>query len=257
MPYALSWLAQVLMDANLKVAEVPGWETRGLGDVGPTKGVMCHHTAGPLSGNMPSLSVLVNGRPDLQGPLAQLGLGRDGTFYVIGAGHANHAGAGVWSGIETGNSSFIGIEAENAGIAADPWPPIQQNAYRQGVAAILRHIGAPASMCCGHKEYALPPGRKTDPDFDMVAFRADVDAILSGATPLPPLIPAKDATDRATLRRGAGGPLVSTIQSKLGVPDDGVFGAETEAAVRGFQRRTGLIPDGIVGPKSWDALDKL
>jgi peptidoglycan hydrolase-like protein with peptidoglycan-binding domain len=60
---------------------------------------------------MPSLRVLIEGRSNLPGPLAQLGLGRDGTCYVIAAGRCNHAGAGLWQGVSTGNSSFIGTEA--------------------------------------------------------------------------------------------------------------------------------------------------
>jgi hypothetical protein len=57
--FALRWLAEVLEDAGLKVAEQPGWRTRGRGDVGPTKGVICHHTAGPETGIMPSLGVVI------------------------------------------------------------------------------------------------------------------------------------------------------------------------------------------------------
>jgi peptidoglycan hydrolase-like protein with peptidoglycan-binding domain len=34
-----------------------------------------------------------------------------------------------------------------------------------------------------------------------------------------------------------------------------MFDAVTEAAVRAFQREQRLVPDGIVGPKSWAALD--
>lgn len=255
MAYTLTWLSQVLKDANLKVAEVAGWETRGRGDVGPTKGIICHHTAGPLSGNMPSLGTVTGGRPDLPGPLAQLGLGRDGTFYVIAAGRANHAGAGFWKGLTTGNTNFIGIEAENAGTAADPWPGVQVAAYQHGVAAILKQIGAGADMCCGHKEYALPAGRKTDPDFDMMAFRAAVAAILRGTTPPLNLIPAIDASARPTLRRGDHGPAVALMQSDMGINADGQFGANTEAALRVFQRNAGLVPDGITGPKTWTALD--
>ena len=41
----------------------------------------------------------------------------------------------------------------------------------------------------------------------------------------------------------------------VGVVVDGNFGAKTEAAVRAFQRERGLVPDGIVGPKTWAMLD--
>lgn len=116
---------------------------RGRREIGTIKGVMCHDTVGANTGNMPSLTVLINRRPDLPGPLAQLGLGRDGTFLVIAAGRANHAGAGKWQGLTDGNGTFIGIEAENTGRNKpgdpkhDPWPEVQLDAYRRGAAAIL------------------------------------------------------------------------------------------------------------------------
>ncbi|HZP20833.1 MAG TPA: N-acetylmuramoyl-L-alanine amidase [Bauldia sp.] len=255
MSFSLTWLAEVLDDAGLKVAEQPGWRTRGHGDVGNIRGVICHHTAGARQGNMPSLGTIINGRPGLSGPLAQLGLGRDGTFYIVAAGRANHAGVGKWQGITTGNSSFIGIEAENTGLPNDsPWPAVQIDAYQRGVAAILKKIGAPVIMCAGHKEYALPTGRKSDPDFDMNAFRAAVAAILEGSAPPHQPIPATDPQGRPTLRRGDHGDLVKKVQAKVGVAADGIFGAATEAAVRQFQRNKGLVPDGIVGPKTWAAL---
>ncbi len=154
----------------------------------------------------------------------------------------------------TGNASFIGIEAENSGLEDDPWPDIQIDAYCRGAAAILAEIVAQANMCCGHKEYALPAGRKPDPTFDMAKFRNNVASLLAGKTP-PPLIPARDGKDRPTLRRGARGPFVEEIQRALNLPPDGIFGADTEAAVRTLQRNAGLVADGIVGPKTRDALD--
>jgi peptidoglycan hydrolase-like protein with peptidoglycan-binding domain len=255
MVFLLTWLASELETAGLKVAEVPGWEDRGRAEMGPVKGIICHHTAGPKSGNMPSLRIIKDGRSDLPGPLAQLGLGRDGTFYVVAAGRANHAGAGSWRGFTNGNQNFIGIEAENSGTSDDIWPAIQMDAYHRGVAAILRRIGAPASMCCGHREYALPTGRKTDPLFDIDQFRADVNIIMGGGNP-PMLIPAVDDQSRPTIRRGVQGTLVEQLQRKLGMTAiDGNFGPNTEAAVRAFQALKGLVPDGIVGPKTWSASD--
>src|SRR5215471_7285686 len=111
MAFSLTWLPEVMENAGLKVAEQPGWRTRGRGELGTVKGVMCHHTSGPQTGIMPSLGVVTSGWSDLPGPLAQLCLGRDVTFFVVAAGRCNHAGIGNWRGITTGNSSFIGIEA--------------------------------------------------------------------------------------------------------------------------------------------------
>ena len=260
MAFSLTWLSQVLLDAGLKVAEQPGWQNRGRGDVGGIVGVICHHTSGPKTGNMPSLGVVINGRNDLPGPLSQLCLGRDGTFFVVAAGRCNHAGIGNWQGFTSGNTNFIGIEAENTGELRGPkvdipWPAVQMDAYRHGVAAILKMIRANAIMCCGHKEYALPVGRKDDPTFDMNEFRRDVAAIMAGAAPDLPIIPPIDSADRPTLRRGDTGELVKQIQTKLGVGASGNFDGETEAAVRRFQFDHGLVPDGIVGPRTWAAFD--
>jgi len=265
MANSLIWLPDALKAAGLRVSLVDGWQDRGRGDVGRIFGVLCHHTAGPKDGNMPSLNTLVNGRSDLPGPLCQLGLGRDGTYFVVAAGKANHAGKGNWKGIVNGNTNLIGIEAENTGLPNDsPWPDVQVDAYHRGVAAILTHIGQPVDFCAGHKEYALPAGRKTDPDFDMVPFRAAVATIMSGAAPAPVLIPAAEPpaqpgapAGRPTIRRGSTGDLVREVQAKVGVGADGIFGAQTEAAVRDFQRAHSLVPDGIVGPGTWAALDSV
>ena len=253
------WLPDALEAAGLKVALVPGWDTRGKPNVGTTLGVICHHTATVGGGNMPTLRTLIEGREDLTGPLCQLGLGRDGTYYIVAAGRANHAGEGMWNGISAGNSSFIGIEAENSGRASDPWPAVQLDAYHRGVAAILGHCGRTAASCCGHKEYALPAGRKPDPDFDMDDFRQAVAAILAGTAPAPVLIPSSEPTGekRPTVRRGDTGENITSLQVTLKVkPATGTFGPKTEAAVREFQRSKGMVPDGIVGPKTWAELDR-
>lgn len=198
MSFSLLWLPQVLRAAGLTVHEVPGWQNRGHGDEGKVLGVLCHHTCGPLHGDLPDLNVLIDGRPDLGGPLCNLGLGRSGDYWMIAAGKGWHAGAGNWQGVTDGNSHLIGIEAENTGethgARADVWPDVQMDAYRRGCAAILTHIGAKPIMCAGHKEYALPHGRKDDPDFDMVKFRADVAAIMGVPHPVTPPAPVAAAT---------------------------------------------------------------
>lgn len=172
MTYSLIWLPDVLQAAGLDVVRVDGWENRGRAEMGVVEGVMCHHTANHRSGNMPTLDRLILGRDDLPGPLSQLGLGRDGTYYLVAAGRCNHAGVGAFQGSPEGNSRFIGIEAEHSGQPRDPWPKAQYSAYVTGVAAILRHLGVGAQRCVAHKEFALPAGRKVDPCFDMNRFRA-------------------------------------------------------------------------------------
>ncbi len=266
MAYSLIWLPSVLREAGLKVALVPGWEERGRGDVRTIHGVICHHTATPeRHANMPTLDTLIHGRKndhgqiELAGPLAQLGLGRDGTYYVLAAGRCNHAGAGIWQGLTNGNANFIGIEAENTGGARDfPWPAHQMEAYHHGVAAILRHVGKGVQFCAAHKEYARPLGRKSDPVFEMGSFRASVAAILAGTVPAPAPIPATEpgAAARPTLRRGARNNWVNVLQTGIGVAADGAFGGQTEAALRAFQRAHGLLADGIAGPQTWLAIDK-
>lgn len=60
---------------------------------------------------------------------------------------------------------------------------------------------------------------------------------------------------RPVLRRGSRGPDTVRLQQLLGVAADGIFGGETERAVRAFQSAQGDITvDGIVGPATWERL---
>jgi Transglycosylase-like domain/Putative peptidoglycan binding domain len=62
------------------------------------------------------------------------------------------------------------------------------------------------------------------------------------------------ASSEVMVERGDRGPAVRRIQSKLGIPADGIFGPQTHRAVRRFQRRNGLLVDGVVGPQTRGAL---
>jgi len=138
----------------------------------------------------------------------------------------------------------------------EPWPALQLDAYERGVAAILSHVGADSVMAVGHKEWALPKGRKTDPTFDMVEFREDVEAIMAGTAKAAAPPRMTDPT-RAMLRKGDHGDSVVQLQHALGFTGpalDGDFGPATEKAVKAFQRTHGLLDDGRVGPKTWAAL---
>lgn len=61
--------------------------------------------------------------------------------------------------------------------------------------------------------------------------------------------------DKPVLHVGAHGDPVVALQTKLGIPADGVFGRGTETAVKAFQQTHGLVDDGIVGAGTWAKLD--
>lgn len=58
----------------------------------------------------------------------------------------------------------------------------------------------------------------------------------------------------ATFKKGSKGHSVTLIQQALGIKADGVFGAQTEEAVKAWQSSHGLDPDGIVGNLTWATL---
>lgn len=58
-----------------------------------------------------------------------------------------------------------------------------------------------------------------------------------------------------TLKVGSKGELVKELQTKLKITVDGVFGKDTQKAVREYQQEHNLTPDGIVGNATWSKLN--
>ena len=56
------------------------------------------------------------------------------------------------------------------------------------------------------------------------------------------------------LKRGSRGEQVRQLQLALGLDSDGIFGGDTEAAVKAFQQQNDLGADGIVGKQTLAAL---
>jgi len=73
------------------------------------------------------------------------------------------------------------------------------------------------------------------------------------ATPTTNPAPAGGAAVR-TLKPGMRGRRVRSLQRRLGLPADGIYGRGTKRAVKRFQRRRGLKVDGVAGPATLRAL---
>lgn len=74
-------------------------------------------------------------------------------------------------------------------------------------------------------------------------------------------VPTKESSPYTTIKIGSRGKSVINLQNQLNemgykLSVDGIFGKNTQKAVIDFQKRNGLVVDGIVGPKTWDKLIK-
>ena len=239
----LADLAVAARKSGLRVVEVPGWKTRGRSPMagGAPTGIAVHHTAtsARAEGNYPTYNVILKGHGSLPGPLAQLGLGRDGTVYVFAAGRCNHAGKA--DDLAMSNSYSIGIEAEHPGVGS--WPKVQYDAYVALCAALTEHYKLPVSRVRGHKEFAVPYGRKNDPNFSMPQMREDITALrnrggeIANHVETPPRVP----------RYGHRG-----VPAKLA--EDGLWGNRTHDALMWYvdgDRLTGLTRANVRDIQTW------
>lgn len=121
-------------------------------------------------------------------------------------------------------------------------------------------------------EAEIAAGRKAPPKRGSAVTAQSPGIPQPAAAPAPIVVPVAPEVAMATVpkagvpasypRRGAKGEPVRIVQLRLAAlgydvgTADGVFGPQTDKALRSFQRESGLEPDGIVGPKTAAALLK-
>ncbi|PHR19011.1 MAG: N-acetylmuramoyl-L-alanine amidase [Hoeflea sp.] len=145
-----------------------------------------------------------------------------------------HAGQSSWKGETDINSASIGIEIANPGHPAGS-PPFEE-AQIEAVIALCRDIIArhaiPAERVLAHSDVA--PLRKQDPGEKFPWDRLHSEGIGHWVEPLP-------VGGGRFFQEGDAGEPVEALQTMLAlygydVQVDGIFSAETAAAIRAFQR---------------------
>ena len=174
-----------------EVAFEPGWETRGVSSTANYEGAIVHHTgigtseARPFAGR----NVLINGRPDLKGPLCNSA----GPWcppdrpriHVIAAYPANHAGASGGRSMGplpvTGsfNTRVWGHEVDYGGNV--PMSPGQYRAALIAGRGVANVLGRSVEYVRAHAETSVTgkwdPGYAVGKTIDMAAFRRDAAAL--------------------------------------------------------------------------------
>jgi N-acetylmuramoyl-L-alanine amidase len=118
----------------------------------------------------------------------------------------------------------------------------------------------------------LPPGRRPRRGLGIVLLATVSSLVVAGvvlagqsALPLRPavaVLPAAMTSTQPVLRIGSHGAAVVDLQRRLAGlrydvgPIDGIFGSSTFHGVVAFQKVNRLIHDGVVGPRTWAALDR-
>lgn len=189
------WMADEYRKAGLKVVEVAGWKNRGrpasTGHFDPDGAETNHHTGTTTSASktMPTLRTLIEGRPDLAGPLAPKGIGFDGTVYVIAAGRCNHAGKVGKRGVPgmpygaDGNAIALGNEVDTNG--TQKMPKAQRDALAKVNAVDLMHFKRGTEYLHRHEDIS-GTGKWDIGNLTTAQIRSDAAAARKALTVPPP-----------------------------------------------------------------------
>jgi len=205
-----------------------------------------------------------------------------------------HAGKSSWRGRSMCNGFSIGIELVNCGplLERADGEIVAEVAPRKvigGEDAVMAHHpngertkywqvypeaqieaaeGVARAICEAYRikeiagHYDIAPTRKRDPGpaFPMASFVSRVLGRADDEDEPVAVPPARFASPE--LRRGDSGEYVAALQYLLNLnkavisalSQDGDFGFKTELALIAFQKRAGLVADGVAGINTWAAL---
>jgi peptidoglycan hydrolase-like protein with peptidoglycan-binding domain len=148
-------------------------------------------------------------------------------------------------------SSGDGLDAAAAGAAAGAKRTATVEPHR--AAAQVQPATAAGRKASVHKPAAARAGGGAGGGAAAAAAKpAKQPTAASIAAARPPA--PKSATADGELTRGEHGAAIASVQQKLGLPADGIYGQSTLHAVKTFQRSQGLTVDGRVGPATLAAL---
>lgn len=152
-------------------APSPNYNSRNGADIDT---IVLHHTAS--NNGAADIAWLRNPKSQVS---AQYVLDRDGTIYQLVGDEkrAWHAGVSALNGVPTDvNGRSIGIEIVNDGSGKTPFTEAQYKSLGQLVGYLKQRYNVPMKNIVGHKDVALPYGRKTDPapNFDWNRLRAAI-----------------------------------------------------------------------------------
>lgn len=148
-----------------RLAEKPEVVSRPSPNTTPRGGVdidtiVLHHTASNDTAG--DLATLTSAASEVS---AHYLIGRDGTIYQLVPDELQswHAGESQLRGEPSVNPRSIGIEITNDGLGSTPFTDRQYEALRALVPHLVAKYDIPIENIVGHKEIAIPAGRKSDP----------------------------------------------------------------------------------------------
>jgi N-acetylmuramoyl-L-alanine amidase len=149
-------------------APSPNFNERGGKDIDT---IVLHHTAS--NNGAADLAHMRNPKSEVS---AHYMVDRDGKIYqLVGdSKRAWHAGKGELHGVPTDvNGRSIGIEIVNDGSGKTPFTEAQMKSLTQLTGYLKQQYNVPMSNIVGHKDVAVPKGRKSDPapNFDWNRLR--------------------------------------------------------------------------------------